>query len=179
MSASIFQDWKANTGNPKGRLIMVLFRVAHWLRYGPAVLWPVRVLYGVLYRLGVEWVLGIELPWKTRIGPGLRIDHGHCLVVHDGTVLGRDCWLRHCTTLGVKIARDGTLSGAPTLGDRVSVGAHSVVLGPIHIGDDAVIGSGSVVVKDVPAGVVVAGNPAQILRSAAERSAIAGPETPA
>lgn len=175
MSASIFQDWKANAANPKGRLVMVLFRTAHWLRFGPAVLWPVRVVYGVFYRLGVEWLLGMELPWKTRIGPGLRIDHGQCLVVHDATVLGRDCWLRHCTTLGVKIARDGTLSGAPTLGDRVSVGAHSVILGPIHIGDDAVIGSGSVVVKDVPAGVVVAGNPAQILRTAKEQNATGEP----
>ncbi|HSI13956.1 MAG TPA: DapH/DapD/GlmU-related protein [Chthoniobacter sp.] len=170
MSAAIFQDWKANAANPKGRLIMVLFRTAYWLRHGPAILWPVRVVYGVFYRIGVEWLLGIELPWKTRVGPGLRIDHGQSLVIHDGTVLGRDCWLRHCTTLGVKISRDGTLSGAPTLGDRVSVGAHSVILGPIHIGDDAVVGSGAVVVKDVPAGAVVAGNPAQIIRSAQEQA---------
>jgi putative colanic acid biosynthesis acetyltransferase WcaB len=127
--------------------------------------------------VGVEWVLGIELPWKTRIGPGLRIDHGHSLVVHDETVLGRDCWLRHCTTLGVKIARDGTLSGAPILGERVSVGAHSVVLGPIRIGDDAVIGSGSVVVKDVPAGVVVAGNPARIIHAAEQPNAGGEPPT--
>jgi putative colanic acid biosynthesis acetyltransferase WcaB len=164
MSALVFQDWSANKANPKGRLVMALFRTAHWLRQGSKLWLPVTMLYGLFYRVTVEWVLGIELPWKTRIGPGLRIDHGHCLVVHDGTVIGRNCWLRHCTTLGVKIARDGTLSGAPTLGDRVSVGAHSVILGPIHIGADAVIGSGSVVVKDVPTGAVVVGNPARILR---------------
>jgi putative colanic acid biosynthesis acetyltransferase WcaB len=45
----------------------------------------------------------------------------------------------------------------------VDVGANAVIIGAIRIGDGAVIGAGAVVVKDVPPGAVVAGNPAQVI----------------
>lgn len=50
------------------------------------------------------------------------------------------------------------------IGTNVWLGAGSTVLKGVTIGDDAVIGTGAVVTRDVPAGVVVAGNPAQIVR---------------
>lgn len=46
-----------------------------------------------------------------------------------------------------------------------SIGANATILPGIVIGENALIGAGSVVVNDVPAGVVVAGNPARILRT--------------
>ena len=69
---------------------------------------------------------------------------------------------------GTRCWPNGAMSGCPVLGTRVDVGANVVILGPIQIGDDAVIGAGSVVVKDVPAGAVVAGNPARVIRSRSE-----------
>lgn len=162
---SIFQDWPGNFGNPKGRIVMILFRIAYALRNGPKVMLILAVPYGVFYRVFVEWILGIELPWKTKIGAGLRIEHGQCLIVNDKTVIGRNCMIRNATTIGNKQLRDGGYSGAPTIGDNVDIGANSVILGEIKIGDRAVIGAGSVVVKDVPANAVVVGNPARILRT--------------
>jgi len=47
---------------------------------------------------------------------------------------------------------------------RASIGSGSVILCNITIGENAVIGAGSVVTKDVPANAVVAGNPARIIR---------------
>ena len=52
-----------------------------------------------------------------------------------------------------------------SLGRRVWIGGGTIVLAGIDIGDDAVIGAGSVVTKSVPARVVAAGNPCRILRS--------------
>ncbi|MBL7956618.1 MAG: serine acetyltransferase, partial [Flavobacteriales bacterium] len=49
----------------------------------------------------------------------------------------------------------------PRFGDRVDIGANAVVIGPITIGDDALIGAGAVVVKDVPPNCVAVGNPAR------------------
>ena len=46
---------------------------------------------------------------------------------------------------------------------QLGVGANAVIIGAIKIGDGAVIGAGAVVVKDVPPGAVVAGNPARVI----------------
>ena len=51
-----------------------------------------------------------------------------------------------------------------TIGSRVWVGGGSIVLPGVTIGDDATIGAGSVVTRDVPPGVVAAGNPCRVLR---------------
>lgn len=55
------------------------------------------------------------------------------------------------------------------IGNRVWIGAGAVILPGVTIGDDSVIGAGSVVTKDVPSGVVAAGNPCRVLREISER----------
>ncbi|HRN37579.1 MAG TPA: hypothetical protein PLV70_01105 [Flavobacteriales bacterium] len=158
----IFQDWRANKGNPKGRLVMVFFRTMHLLRQNLASFLVFLPLF-ILYRVLVEWMLCIELPWKTRIGPGFRIDHGQALVVNDGTVFGAGCTVRNSTTIGNKRMKDGSYSRAPIIGDRVDIGANAVIIGPITVGDDVAIGAAAVVVRDVPAGHVAIGNPARVV----------------
>ncbi len=159
---AIFQDFGANRGNLKGMFVMMLFRLAYLLRLSP-VTFILFLPYFLFYRFFVEWVLCIELPWKTRIGPRFRIDHGQALIVNDNTVFGADCIVRNSTTIGNKRLKDGSYSVAPRFGDRVDIGANAVIIGPITIGDDVVIGAGAVVVKDVPPGHVAVGNPARIL----------------
>ncbi|HRH39960.1 MAG TPA: DapH/DapD/GlmU-related protein [Flavobacteriales bacterium] len=159
---NIFQDWSANGGNPKGRLVLLLFRTAHLLRQNVIVA-ILFFWYFILYRVGVEWFLGIELPWKTHIGPGFRVDHGQALVVNDGTVFGANCTVRNSTTIGNKRMKDGSYSRAPIFGDRVDVGANAIIIGPITIGNDVAIGAGAVVLKDVPANSVAVGNPARTI----------------
>lgn len=159
---NILQDWGANSGNPKGRLVMLLFRTAHLLRQNVIVA-VLFFWYFILYRIGVEWILGIELPWKTRIGPGFRVDHGQALVVNDGTVFGAGCTVRNSTTIGNKRLKEGGYSRAPRFGDRVDIGANAIIIGPVSIGDDVAIGAGAVVLKDVPANSVAVGNPARII----------------
>lgn len=156
----LFQDWAANARNPKGRLVLVAFRLAQTLDCAGG---PIRLLglpYLAVYRVLVEWVMGIELNWNIAAGPGLRVYHGQGLVVNSKVVLGRDVVLRQSTSLASKTHADGVVR-SPVIGDRVDVGAHVVVLGGVTVGDDAVIGAGSVVVKDVGPGEVVAGNPAR------------------
>lgn len=50
------------------------------------------------------------------------------------------------------------------IGDNVWIGGGAILLGGVTVGNDSVIGAGSVVTRDVPAGVVVVGNPASVLR---------------
>lgn len=51
------------------------------------------------------------------------------------------------------------------IGNNCIIGGHSIIMPGITIGDQSVIGIGSVVTKDVPSNTIVAGNPAKILRS--------------
>ena len=54
------------------------------------------------------------------------------------------------------------------IGNNVWIGGGAIILGGVHIGDNAVIAAGAVVTKDVPAGMLVAGNPARIMRRLAD-----------
>jgi putative colanic acid biosynthesis acetyltransferase WcaB len=157
MKDGILQDWDANRGNWKSGFALALFRAAQAVRDQPALL---RLPVTAVYMLLVEWGLGIELNVKSQIGRGLRLYHGCGLVIHEAAVVGRNCVLRHCTTLGMK---NGP-ADCPVLGDNVDVGCNVVILGAVKVGDGAVIGAGSVVLHDVPAGDVVAGNPARSIR---------------
>ena len=50
------------------------------------------------------------------------------------------------------------------MGNNVWIGGHVVVLPGVSIGDNSVIGAGSVVSKNIPAGVLAAGNPCKVIR---------------
>ena len=65
--------------------------------------------------------------------------------------------------LDAAVRRSGLESGRPIrIGHNVWIGGGAIVLPGVTIGDDAVIGAGSVVTRDVPAGSVVVGNPARV-----------------
>lgn len=158
----IAQDWHANKKNIKARFVLIFFRLASLLRATRGWKYnPLALSVGVSYRIIVEWLLGIELPWKTQVGGNLQIYHGVGLVVNDGVVIGSGVQLRHGVTIGTQ-THDG---GVPIIEDNVQVGCGAVILGEIKVGHDSIIGANSVVTKDVPAGAIVAGVPARIVGS--------------
>jgi serine O-acetyltransferase len=104
---------------------------------------------------------GIEIHPGATIGRRFFIDHGMGVVIGETAEIGDDVTMYHGVTLGGTSWKEGKRH--PTLGNGVVVGAGAKILGPIHIGDNAKIGSNAVVVKDVPAGATAAGIPARIL----------------
>ncbi len=161
----LFQDFAENKGSPKIAWSLVFFRMVQiFARRKGTFLWWCGLPLMVFYRVFVEWIFCLELRPGTQVGPGLKIEHGFALVINDRAVLGRNVHLRHCVTIGCVKLPDGSQGPSPTLGNNVEVGANSVILGGITIGDGAKIGAGSVVVKNVPPGAVVVGNPARVVR---------------
>ncbi|MDK7243585.1 DapH/DapD/GlmU-related protein, partial [Neisseria subflava] len=69
-----------------------------------------------------------------------------------------------------------TNGGPIVIGRDVFVGQYAIVLGGVTIGDGSVVGAGSVVTKDVPAGAIVAGVPAKILKNGVEHTPAIGEE---
>lgn len=162
MNYNIFQDWTSNRKNIKGKIILVCFRLAH-LAVINKFCFVLFIPYLILYRIFVEWILCVELPYKTQIGKGLVLYHGQALVVNDGTVVGANCVLRHSVTIGNRQMNDGSSSKCPMIGNNVDIGANVCIIGPIKIGDNVKIGAGSVVIKDVPSNCIVVGNPGRII----------------
>lgn len=162
MFAYLFQDWKANRRNIKAQLVLFSFRLAQVLsKY--LIIKILFVWYLALYHVMVEWVLGIEIPRKLKAGKGLVLYHGQALVINQGVEIGENCTLRNSTTIGHKLLADGRLSACPKIGNNVDIGANVCIIGPITIGNNVKIGAGAVVVKDIPADCIAAGNPARVI----------------
>jgi serine acetyltransferase len=157
--SEVFQDWSANEGAAKSKLIMAAFRQTHRWLSGPPRAWHTAA--SALYTVVVNWILGVELPPETQVGPELCLMHAQAIVINRNASIGARCMIRASTTVGNTVAPDGTDLGSPVIGDDVEFGAGAIVVGPVTIGSGARVGAGAVVVRDVPAGVVVVGNPAR------------------
>jgi len=125
-----------------------------WLR--AAFLPLVRVA-----QTAAEILTGISLPPECEIGDGLYIGHFGSILLAREARIGYNCSMAQNVTIG--LAERGDERGAPTIGNRVFIGAHSVIVGPIEIGADAMICAGSVVTRSVPPRAVVVGNPARVI----------------
>lgn len=91
----------------------------------------------------------------TEIGYGCRIVHGGPVVINASAVIGDNVDIYQFTTIGSM-----TMTAAH-IGNNVYIGPSVCIVEDVTIGDGVTIGAGAVVVKDIPEGVTVAGNPAQ------------------
>jgi serine O-acetyltransferase len=132
-------------------------RVAHRLWQ-----WRIRLLARLLAQF-TRWLTGIEIHPGAKLGDRFFIDHGMGVVIGETAEIGNDCTIYHGVTLGGTTWSKGKRH--PTLGRNVVVGTGAKILGPITIGDNARVGSNSVVVKDVPPGATVVGIPGRVVKS--------------
>ena len=105
---------------------------------------------------------GIEIHPGAKIGKGLFIDHGHGVVIGETAVLGENVTLYQGVTLGGTGKEKGKRH--PTLGDNVMVSAGAKILGSFTVGSNSKIGSGSVVVSEVPPNSTVVGVPGRVVK---------------
>lgn len=158
----LFQDWKRNKGSFKGRIVMFLFRLGQLLSKNitiKIICFPIVVFI----RVFLDWFLSIDIPFKTKIGKGCVIYHGHALVIFSDVIIGKNCTLRQGVTIGNKGV--GEESKSPVIGDNCDVGASVIIIGDVIIGSNVIIGAGAVVVKSITSNNVVVGNPARIIKS--------------
>lgn len=123
------------------------------------VRWPWAIVHTLLSKFS-EIFFGIFIGPKAKIGRRLVIEHFGSIIIHGESIIGDDCSLRQGVTIG---NRNGNAPlEAPSIGNRVNIGAGAKLLGKITIGDDVDIGANAVVIIDVPANHIAVGVPAII-----------------
>lgn len=125
-------------------------RVSHWL-WGHG-----RKVLACLVQSSISETFGMDLHPGAKFGRGIMIDHATGIVVGETAVVDDDCSLFHGVTLGGTGKHAGDRH--PTLGKRVTVGAHASVLGAITIGADSKIGASAAILHDLPPRSVVVGH---------------------
>ena len=104
-------------------------------------------------------LFAVDIHPAARIGRGVMLDHATDITIGETAVVGDNCSLLHGVTLGGTGKEVGDRH--PKIGRGVLLSVGAKVLGNIHVGDEAKVAAGSVVLKDVPARCTVAGAPAK------------------
>ncbi len=141
---------------------LIYYRMGHWA-------WEngFTTLGRFISHVG-RFLSGIEIHPAAKIGKGVFFDHGMGIVIGETAEVGDNVTLYQGVTLG------GTsLEGDkrhPTLEEGVIVGAGAKILGPIHVGRNARVGSNAVVVKSVMENTTVIGIPAKAVQPPVRKS---------
>jgi len=149
--------------NSYGLQALLAYRLGRWLLRASRkyYLWPLLPvcwpIYYVLSR-GAWVVYDIRLELSADIGPGFYIGHFGAIRVRRCRI-GANCSISHLTSISAAVDGQG-----PVIGDRVWIGAHAQIVGPHRIGCDATVGAGTIIMGDIPDGVLCLGNPGRPVR---------------
>ena len=139
----------------KGFHALQSHRVAHWL-------WSQdRHSLAFYLQNQMSSIFGVDIHPAAQIGCGIMFDHATGVVIGETSIVEDDVTMLHGVTLGGTGKEQGDRH--PKVRYGVLIGASASIIGNIEIGEGAKVGAGSVVMKDVPQHVTVAGVPAEIV----------------
>lgn len=126
-----------------------------------------RIIFAIKYirfqRYSIK--LGYTIPLNV-FGPGLCICHYGTIVIHKDVKFGKNARIHADVNIGSYNRNSGRgETASPIFGDNVYIGPGAKIFGGIRIGNEVAIGANSVVTKNVPDGVSVAGAPAKIINT--------------
>ncbi len=137
---------------------VMFYRMGRWCRVK-----KLNVIAALLERM-MRHTSHCWISTLAEIGPGFVVAHVCGIVIPPETRIGRNCTIRHNASLGGNYGKKGVDGrGTPTLGDDISIGPGAVILGPITVGSNTIIGANAVVTKSVPENSVVGAFRAEVL----------------
>ncbi len=140
--------------------VLIFYKIANFL-------WKIKLKFFSRFLMQLARVFtGIEIHPAAKIGKRLFMDHGFGIVIGETAEIGEDVTIYQGVTLGgimpsVESDTQRNQKRHPTIGNNVIIGSGAQILGPIKVGDFSRVGANSVVTKNVPDNVTVAGVPAR------------------
>lgn len=129
----------------------------HWYTKPLFILWW-------LYMKHLTYLLGIQTAWNKSLPPNFVIAHFGGITFFPESC-GENVYLRQGVTVGAKGTHyTDPLGKTPRIGNNVTFGANSIVLGDIEIGDGTTIAAGAVVTRSTPPYSIVGGIPAKVIK---------------
>lgn len=126
---------------------------------------------GPLYSLFFRWIRPgcptFKISYLTTIKGGLRLVHPFSSIIYAKNI-GENFTINCNSVIGSK---DGSLLECPSFGNNVTLGANVCIIGNIKIGNNVIIGAGSIVINSIPDNVIIAGNPAKIIKTLKDKQA--------
>ncbi len=157
-------------GGAKCYVMWASFKITYW--YRKCTYWHskrgvlpqiILVFINLIYK-HYQFKLGIDMSYKAKVGRGLQFIHFGGIVVSQDAVIGDNCTIYQCVTLG----KTGD-KRAPVIGNNCTFYAGAKVLG-VKVGDNVEVGANAVVLKDCPDNSIVAGVPAKIIKIKTEEN---------
>lgn len=141
---------------------LAVYRLGRWIRGAPGrpARWIPALLLAPAYVLAAAYVrlaYDIRLDQSASIGPGLKIFHFGRIRLRRCSV-GAGCVLHQ----GVRVEPGAGGGPGPQIGDRVWIGPHARIVGPVRVGDGVAVSAGALVTQDVGPRSLVVGCPARV-----------------
>ena len=140
--------------------VLIFHKMAHFL-------WNFKLKFFSRFLMQfARFLTGIEIHPAAKIGKRLFMDHGFGIVIGETAEIGEDVTIYQGVTLGgimpsIESDTQRNQKRHPTIGNSVIIGSGAQILGPIKVGNFSRVGANSVVIKNVPDNVTVAGVPAR------------------
>jgi acetyltransferase-like isoleucine patch superfamily enzyme len=173
LAARVRESWRRWTRVPFGlRLVNFLFQ--HLLRINAGAPCSIHFTSRAIRPERISVGRGAERSFA--VSGGCYFQAGNGIHIGEGTIFGPGVKL---VSANHDLSRAGAWEAAPPLivGRACWLGAGVIVLPGVHIGDGSIVGAGAVVTKSVPAGSVVAGNPARDLARPSSQPQASTPAT--
>lgn len=120
------------------------------------------LLLARFYQLRMRQKYACYISYKADFGDNLKLPHPVAIVIGDGAVIGDNVTIYQNVTIGAARMGEGEKGLYPSIGNHAVIFAGAKLLGPIRVGENAVVAANAVVLADVPANCVAAGIPATI-----------------
>lgn len=116
----------------------------------------------------IDWLRarGCNIGERVKILSGVKVDENHCwhIEIGDDVILAPNVYiLAHDASMWLHL--EYTRIAPVIIGNKVFIGANSTIMPGVAIGDNSIIGAGSVVTRSIPKNSVACGNPAKVISS--------------